>query len=826
VISSGTLTFLAVLIGAIYGAQQHVPDATRWLLPILLVAAAASWYCGRPRQCLAVAMAGFALGAALLAQHARQRATESPLRALLDARYGHFALDSLADEPASEPIPTRFEILEDAVAIGDIVALRAAVLEVDLAGRHVPLPREGVRLTVGGAVIAARMDDWRAGRIATAPVVFRRPARYFDEGVGDAERELALDGTALLGSIKSGLLVDLVSRGSRLDEAAARIRAHVRRAVGGFIGRGDPLAGAIVTAILIGDRTGLPDEIRTRLQAAGTYHVIAISGGNIALVAGLSLACLFVLRVPQRTAAAIAILVLLFHAGIVTAGPSVWRATITGVVYLAARVLDHRTPPWQAMAVAGVLIVLAHPLDATDPGFVLTFGATAALLDGGRRMSNALTVHVGAGTGGAGRRLWRRLCLWAAMSIAASAAIELALLPVSAVLFSRVSLAGVLLNLIAVPLMAIVQIAGTIVVCLSPAPSLANVVGRIAALAADWLVESARVVDVFPVLAPRVPAPAGVLILTYYGGLVVSIVSRRFRPVGITAILVAAGCIVTGRPASDAWTVGDHAGQLRLTMIDVGQGESMLLEAPEAPPLLIDAGGAPFGASGDEIGARVVTPALWARGVRRLGALLITHGDPDHMGGAASIIRDLSPPQLWMGILVPRHEPTLDLLRHAHDGHVVTEQLHSGTERQWGGVRLRVLNPPAPDWERPRVRNDDSVVFELLFGDVSILLTGDIGADVERALVPQLTPARVRILKVAHHGSRTSSSSALLEAWRPQVAIISCGRGNRFGHPTTEVLERLHDVGARVYRTDLDGEVTMETDGRQVRVHTWMEGHK
>jgi competence protein ComEC len=196
------------------------------------------------------------------------------------------------------------------------------------------------------------------------------------------------------------------------------------------------------------------------------------------------------------------------------------------------------------------------------------------------------------------------------------------------------------------------------------------------------------------------------------------------------------------------------------------------------------------------------------------------------MDGAAAVIRDLSPPQLWLGVPVPDHEPTRELLRHAREGHAITESLHSGTERPWGRARLRVLNPPVPDWERPRVRNDDSVVLEVRFGDVSMLLTGDIGADVERTLLPQLTPARVRILKVAHHGSRTSSSSALLEAWRPQVAIISCGRGNRFGHPTPDVLDRLHGIGARVYRTDLDGEVTVESDGHQVHIRTWMETHR
>ena len=115
-------------------------------------------------------------------------------------------------------------------------------------------------------------------------------------------------------------------------------------------------------------------------------------------------------------------------------------------------------------------------------------------------------------------------------------------------------------------------------------------------------------------------------------------------------------------------------------------------------------------------------------------------------------------------------------------------------------------------------------MLEVLFGDVALLLTGDITADVERAITPRLTPARTRMLKVAHHGSRTSSSSDLLESWRPQIALISCGRGNTFGHPAPEVLDRLRSIGARVYRTDQDGEITLTSDGRDVQVRTFTGG--
>ena len=223
----------------------------------------------------------------------------------------------------------------------------------------------------------------------------------------------------------------------------------------------------------------------------------------------------------------------------------------------------------------------------------------------------------------------------------------------------------------------------------------------------------------------------------------------------------------------------------------------------------------------ESVGRRVVAPALWARGIRSLSTLLITHGDPDHIGGAPGVLASLAVGEAWFGIHVPRHERGNELLAELAARHVGVRHLRAGTAMDLAGLRLRVLHPPEPDWERQRVRNDDSVVVEMTYGDVAFLLLGDVSDEVERAIVPQLRPARMRVLKVAHHGSRTSTSQELLDAWRPQLALISAGRGNSFGHPARDVLERLDGAGARVLRTDRDGEITIVTDGRELSWRTY-----
>jgi competence protein ComEC len=212
---------------------------------------------------------------------------------------------------------------------------------------------------------------------------------------------------------------------------------------------------------------------------------------------------------------------------------------------------------------------------------------------------------------------------------------------------------------------------------------------------------------------------------------------------------------------------------------------------------------------------------LRAAGIRRLDSLALTHGDPDHIGGAPSIVREFLPREVWEGIPVPRFEP-LTLLRMAvqADG-ARWANVYAGDAAEIDGVQVIAHHPPPADWERQKVRNDDSLVLELRWGDVSILLTGDIGRVPELSVGSGLRSSRIRILKVPHHGSLTSSSWEFLNAARPQIAVASAGRSNHFGHPVPEVLERYRAVGAEVFRTDRDGAVTVDSDGMTVQVRSF-----
>jgi competence protein ComEC len=485
------------------------------------------------------------------------------------------------------------------------------------------------------------------------------------------------------------------------------------------------------------------------------------------------------------------------------------------VSYLLARQADLRGAPLNALAAACALILLAAPDSVADVAFWLTFGATLGIM---------------IGLGLAGARLPRRWWLRApAALLLTSLSAELALLPVGALVFSRVTFAGLALNFAAIPLMTVVQVAGMLVVALSSVwPFASDLCGLAAHLGAAGLVRSAGLVDLIPWLSYRLPPPHWIAMAGYYGAWAAWLATgpagaasrRAARWRSRLRLAGAAGVVTCG-----AWILIEPvtlvapgvAGRLRVTTLDVGHGDAIVVQLPDRRSVLVDTGGSLTGSTFD-IGGRVVAPALWALGTRRLDVLVLTHGDPDHAGGAAAVVRDFRPREIWEGIPVPNLPAMQALRRQAEASGVPWRERLAGDAVRLGDVTLRIHHPPPADWERRRVRNDDSMVIELEYGRVSVVLAGDIGAEVERGLAPRFGPAGLRVLKIPHHGSSTSSAREFVSALGPRVAILTAGASTRVNE---DVLRRYAEIGAAVYRTDVHGAVIVETDGRTLTVSTF-----
>jgi competence protein ComEC len=353
-------------------------------------------------------------------------------------------------------------------------------------------------------------------------------------------------------------------------------------------------------------------------------------------------------------------------------------------------------------------------------------------------------------------------------------------------------------------------------------------VGFLAHLAAWGLVESARLVDVMPWAVARVPAPAPGVLAGYYAAWAAWFAARNVLPaqpagraLGAYARRAATGALVV----CGLWIVctphlrAGRTALLEATFIDVGQGAATLVRFPSGHVLLVDAGG--VGGGRFDVGRRVVEPAVWAAGVLRPTHVVATHGDADHIGGAPSVVADLRPLEVWEGVPVPPEPLLQQLTVAAAEAAAARRTIQRGDRIRFGEAEVMAWNPEPPGWERQRVRNDDSVVIEVRYGDVSILLTGDVETSAEAAVARLVEPAGVRVMLAPHHGSATSSTMPLLTAAAPALVVISAGRGNRYGHPHAGVLERYRAIGADVLRTDLDGAVMLRSDGRSVEVKTF-----
>ena len=795
--ASSPALVLAAVVVAVAAAIPSVALGARWSAAVCLVA---------------YAMAGFAAG---------QRSRAELSAPLLQ----WFEAEIAADAPHTVTW-VGGRLRRDATPTDYGASLVIDVSWVEQGGVTRP-SRGAVRASVGGSLVEGYLAEWRQGRTVRLPVRLRRPARYANRGTPDQAARMQARGIDLLGSVTSALQVEVLEAGSPRQEWSGRARAYVRRAVAATVGAYDARSSAIVTAVLIGDRAGLDRGTTERLQQGGIYHVIAISGGNIAV---LTAALLLVLRLAgtgPRLAALLAIGCLLAYAQVVAPEASVTRAVFVAVVFLAARAVDHRTDALNTLALAAACLVAADPSVLVDPGFQLTFGATAGLLVGVPR----LLACVGAGRV-EGPAAARFLLVPAVGLFVATICAELALFPIATFHFSRVTVAGLGLNFAAIPLMSVTQLAGMAAVGLAPVnAAAAEGVGWAAHVAAAGIVESTRVLAWAPWLSWRLPAPELTVVAVYYAGWVVWLAathSRWVRRVGATlAGTSAAAMLAAPIPGWTGWQPADACASLpaaggmeplRVDFLDVDQADATLVRFPDGRSLLVDAAGQVRGQA--DIGGRVVVPAVWALGVRRLDYLAITHGHPDHVGGAGAVLRDLRPREVWEGIPVPSSEPLAKLRAGARAVGAALRTLGAGDTGHLGGTRVRVLHPPAPDWERPRVRNDDSLVLELRYGNVSIVLPGDIEAGGEAAVAAALEPVPWRVVKAPHHGSRTSSSVAFLGALNPTLAVVSAGRDHIFGHPHPEVVTRYEAAGAVVLATGQEGAVAICTDGRRLAAST------
>jgi competence protein ComEC len=401
-----------------------------------------------------------------------------------------------------------------------------------------------------------------------------------------------------------------------------------------------------------------------------------------------------------------------------------------------------------------------------------------------------------------------------------SCVVELAMTLPMALYFHRITLFALPVNVFILPLLLVLMPAALVTLLISLVwPAAAAFPAMLVALPLHFGIWLVRLFGSLALGDFRIPAPllgqslafcallGAAMLLARYA---VSSGARWMRSATWAALILAALAAVAPRPV-------DHPhGALLMEAIDVGQGDSLLLITPDGKTLLVDGGGFggnPHQAPQDfDIGEEVVSQALWARGIRRLDVVALSHAHSDHMGGLPAVLRNFHPAELWVGNN-PRFGAYNALLDEAASLHVRVRSLRAGDALPLGSAQVAVLAPFRDYQPGDEPTNNDSLVLHVAYGATSVLLEGDAEAPIEQAMLTEPGLAST-LLKVGHHGSVTSTRPEFLARVAPQWAVISCGLRNRYGHPRIEVLNELEAAKVRTLSTDISGAACFRLDGK------------
>ena len=846
----------------VLAAQAWRPPALWLLAALLLVAAAFFFLQRRPEIALATALGALAAAGGLGAElEAGNPAPVPDVRAIAyqDAIVsGHILRSNLA-RSSGGIVRQVVDVETESVTIGDTS----------------PALRFGLRVSVY-APDSDSAPDLRYGQRLRFPATLREPRNYGNPGAMDYRGYLRGNGIVALAAVKSANIESLPGfEGTRLGAWRSRLRRSLvehmlalesltRSAPRIFRLGGDDVG--LLAAMLIGEQSLLDRDVKAEFQRTGVFHILVVSGMNVGIVAFIVFWVARWMRAGPIAGTVATIALSFLYAYMTDLGAPIVRAAWMLSIYLASRLLYRDRFSLNSIGAAALAMLAFSPAALFDPSFQLTFLSVVALggiaqpllertsepyrqslqlldntgLDVALAPAQAqlrLDLRLVAGRLGslfnlnfAFLRRWLRegwstrmalrllhFAAWCGIAlydlVVVTGIMQVALALPMVMNFHRLALLGLPANMAVVPLTFLLMPLGI-------AAALLSYLSSSLALLPAWMTAATLHGIRFTVERLggvrfadwRVASPGMLASALAIAAFVFAMFAVRRRSylslAAVAALVLSAVALMVPRQAET------RAGVLEVTAIDVGQGDSILVISPDGRTLLVDAGG-PLGFAANEnsfdVGENVVSPYLWARGVSRLDAVALTHDHSDHLGGLASVISNFRPRELWIGADSP--SPAFQaLLKRAAAGGTVVVRRRAGDEISFGAARIAVL---APDPTHPAAhKNNDSLALQIFFGSTSALLTGDAEREEERMIAAQVDGAD--LLKVAHHGSASSTTPELLAAAHPSYAVISAGYHNLYGHPRGAVLARLTGARVKNFRTDVNGASGFYLDGQRI----------
>ena len=734
----------------------------------------------------------------------------------------------LAQYHTPSPILVEGLVLDDAGPAGSAMRFPVRVERVlsdggwvEVEGTALVTARPSAQVAGGRDPPHIRYGDrlWLEGSLTAPPKLegFDYPAYLARQGIG---------------SVMSFPIVTVLGEGQGDRFRSALF--SVRRSLHASLGRSSPEPEASIgQALLLGLRDTIPDEVLDDFRETGTSHLLAISGLHVGILMALALPLSARVFGRRRSLYLIAPLVAVWlYAVLAGLSPSVVRASIMGTVYLAALALGRPKSVLPALGLAAAVMVAISPNILWSVSFQLSFAAMAGIATLADPISRKLQSLFGVLNEDDSATLMTIRALAAAVGTSASAI--LATLPLTAFYFQQVSLVGLPTTLVTLPMLPFALVFhGLAAVSSLVFQPLGVAFGWLAWGATTYIVQVVHLAAKLPVASFETDRMAPVLVLGYYGvaaawftahrsGVLRSIASRvRSSDVPRPEFSAATKwlTIPIGLAAALIWTAAltVEDGRLHVVFADVGNGDSVLIVSPAGRQVLVDGGPKPQDAT------RLLGSALpfWDRS---LDMVVLTHGHADHIAGLLEVLRRYD-----VGHVIEREagHTSPDYLSWKQavekEGSVVTEARAGQVIDLGDGAFIEVVHPPVTLMAGTESDlNNASIVLRVVYGDVSFLLTGDIFVEAERNMLSRGMDARSTVLKVPHHGSRTSSSPEFIEQVSPSVAVISVGADNRFGHPHAEALEvlRRYAPQARVMTTRDRGTIRFVTDGTTLSVET------
>jgi len=731
--------------------------------------------------------------------------------------------------------------------------------------------RGGLRLSFAALPGAALPPNVHAGDEVAVLTEAKRPQVFRDEGAFDRRAYLEQQNIDLVATLRAPQLIEqMASSPPTLGTALARVRRQLRDEIDELF-VGTPQVAGVLRAMLLGDRSFVDREEGADFQKTGVFHVLVVAGLH---VGALAFALYWVgrrLQLPRVWTALFTITLLSAYVAVVEQRAPVLRAATMAAIVVLGGFFFRRLELLNSAAVAAVILLVAKPLALRDSSFQLTFVAVGCIaglalpwlentvqpyvhaLRGWQDLTRdaahepraiqfridlrSLVQWLSAGlpqqlskpagdvlVGGLSLtfRLWELLVL--------TIALQAGMLPLMARDFHRIPLSAPIVNLVAVPLTGIIVPLGFLTLAFG---LILPAVGKLLSVPLAWL--TALLLHVvqwfahFPRWSYRVPGPPFWLTVLFFVVAVLIAVATRLKHWlrgtvvwGLCSIFTACALTIAIYPFGARWTKG----KLELTVLDVGQGDSLFVISPGGKTLLIDGGGAFGGYPGHEEhngvdpGEEAVSPYLWSRGFQKLDVVALTHAHQDHLGGLTAILENFRVSRLWIGreVSIPALARLEELAR---ERKIPIEHALRGKSFRWDGTDGDFLWPEIASEEvTPSAKNNDSLVLRMHYGNETFLLPGDAEKQVERDILSENSAEAMRadVLKVGHHGSKNSTTPEFLAAVRPRFGIISAGEDNLFGHPSPELLERLENAGVRILRTDRDGAVHVLTDGERLEI--------